>query len=615
LKDPEGIGPRLPPSYNEPIAFGRYVVKALVGEGSMGRVYRAFDPLAQRAVAIKTVRPEYRSGPDAEEYLARFRREAQAAAGLSHPNIVTVFDVGEDYFVMEFLEGTTLEIVLRSRPRLSAASALEILGPVADAMDLAHSKGIVHRDIKPANIFLLRDGRPKVMDFGVAHLRAAAMTAAGTLWGSPSYMAPEQLTNSRASSATDLFSLGIVAYEMVTGRKPFEGESISEVLYRVVHTDAPLPSVYAPDLPSRFDGVFRRALAKDPSERFATAKGLVAALAGDGQEAAASAGASAPPARSATRSSADVETQELGWKVRSTAAPRKGVGKPRLLRALAAAGVGALILGLTLLVASASRSWVFSRAAVAIMTEPPSAAVSIDGVALGKTPLTRGNLAPGAHILRLSLEGYAPTEMSLQLDAGTLPTPLRFVLQPTAAVLSVGSDPAGATVRVDGAVVGATPLTGVSAPPGTHEVELEAQGYRRWKQKVALGAGNEVSLQATLAPTAPASSQRLGSLGWVGEGDLVALGPGVSPPRRLSGEPATYPSAARRQKIEGSVVVEFTVTTTGEPTDIRVLRSGGALLDAAMTAVVRTWRYAPAERNGVKVRVRIRAEQQFLNRA
>jgi serine/threonine-protein kinase len=586
----------------------------------MGRVYRAFDPLAQRAVAIKTVRPEYRSGPDAEEYLARFRREAQAAAGLSHPNIVTVFDVGEDYFVMEFLEGTTLEIVLRSRPRLSPASALEILAPVADAMDLAHSKGIVHRDIKPANIFLLRDGRPKVMDFGVAHLRAAAMTAAGTLWGSPSYMAPEQLTNSRASSATDLFSLGIVAYEMVTGRKPFEGESISEVLYRVVHTDPPPASSFAPDLPSRHDGVFRRALAKNPSARFATARELVAALRGEGQDAAASgagaASASEPPARTKTRSSADVETQELGAKPRPPAALKQGLGKRRLPRALAVAGVAAGVLGLTLpLTIWARRSWLASRAAAVIMTEPPSASVSIDGVPMGKTPLTRTDLAPGAHSVRLSLEGYAPTEMSLQLDAGTLPTPLRFVLQPTASALQVRSDPPGATVRVDGAVVGITPLSGLSAPAGTHEVELEAQGYRRWKQKVALSAGNEVSLQGTLMPIAAASSRRLGSLGWVGEGDLVTLGPGVSPPRRLSGVPAPYPSAARRQKIEGSVVVEFTVTEAGEPTDMRILRSGGALLDAAMTAAVRTWRYAPAERNGVKVRVRIRAEQQFLHRA
>ncbi len=150
--------------------FGRYEVLGVVGEGSMGRVYRAFDPLARRIVAVKTLRPEHVSGPEAPEYLLRFRREAQAAAHLVHPSIVTIFDVGEDYFAMEFLEGATLQAILRERGRLALGEALRVLGPVAAAMDYAHSKGTIHRDIKPANLFVLAAGRPKVMDFGVAHL-------------------------------------------------------------------------------------------------------------------------------------------------------------------------------------------------------------------------------------------------------------------------------------------------------------------------------------------------------------------------------------------------------------------------------------------------------------
>ncbi|HEY5906941.1 MAG TPA: protein kinase, partial [Vicinamibacteria bacterium] len=229
--------------------FGRYEEAGLVGEGSMGRVYRAFDPLARRIVAVKTLRPEHVSGPEAGDYLLRFRREAQAAARLVHPGIVTIFDVGEDYFAMEFLEGATLQAILRKRGRLALGEALRILGPVASALDYAHSKGTIHRDIKPANLFVLADGQPKVMDFGVAHLTTTIITNSGQVFGSPAYMAPEQITKSAVSVATDVFSFAVVAYETLTGRKPFEGETITPILYGVVNTDPPPPSSLNPDLP------------------------------------------------------------------------------------------------------------------------------------------------------------------------------------------------------------------------------------------------------------------------------------------------------------------------------------------------------------------------------
>jgi TonB family protein len=587
----------------------------------MGRVYHAFDPLAQRAVAIKTVRAEYCSGPEAEEYLARFRREAQAAAGLSHPNIVTVFDVGEDYFVMELLEGTTLDTVLRGHPRLSVSATIGILGPIAEAMDLAHSKGIIHRDIKPANIFLLRDGRPKIMDFGVAHLRAAAMTSSGTLWGSPSYMAPEQIANSRASESTDVFSLGIVAYEMLSGRKPFEGENITEVLYRVVHTDPSPVSAWAPELPKFHDDVFRRALAKDPSARFQTASALVAALGRPGAEGTAEGATftAAPVNPSATRalSSADVETQELGLGPRSRsrstdkapAATDKSVRR-RVRWALELVGAAAAVV-VVLLAAGVKVPWGPRAAAVELMSEPANATARVDGKVVGKTPVVLRGLTPGAHTVQVDLPGYAPAEMALELDAGSLPAPIRFVLHPTEGTLRIRSEPSGATVRLDGKVAGTTPTSALAAAAGTHEVTVDAKGYRPWSQTVLVAAGNDLSLNPTLTPTLSASPRRLQDLGWVREGSLERLGPGVTPPRRISGEPAPYPSAAKKLKLGGTVVVEFTVTETGETRDVGVVKSGGAPLDAQMTATVLTWRYTPAERNGVKVRVRIRAEQQF----
>ena len=146
----------------------------------MGRVYRCSDPMMKRAVAIKTVRKEYLTRETRDEYLRRFRREAQAAGRLSHPHIVSVFDVGEDYFVMEYLEGSTLQVILRARGQIPPDESLRILSPLADALDYAHRSGIVHRDIKPGNMFVLADGRPKLMDFGVAHLSLLDDGAAAT---------------------------------------------------------------------------------------------------------------------------------------------------------------------------------------------------------------------------------------------------------------------------------------------------------------------------------------------------------------------------------------------------------------------------------------------------
>ena len=261
-----------------PERFGRYEVIDEIGDGAMGRVYRAFDPAVSRLVAVKTVKTEYLTRDTAEEYLKRFRREAQAAGGLNHPAIVRVFDLGEDHLVMEYVEGRTLQQVLRERGRLPPAEALRLLGPVAEALDHAHRAGIVHRDIKPANIMVQPDGQPKLMDFGVARIEASVMTTAGQVLGSPSYMAPEQIAGESVTSRSDVYSLAVVAYEMLTGQPPFQGHTITQVIYRVMHDTPAPPRRINAALPERYDDVFARALAKDPARRFATALELVTAL-------------------------------------------------------------------------------------------------------------------------------------------------------------------------------------------------------------------------------------------------------------------------------------------------------------------------------------------------
>jgi TonB family protein len=279
-------------------------------------------------------------------------------------------------------------------------------------------------------------------------------------------------------------------------------------------------------------------------------------------------------------------------------------------RAFEAVGIVAVVV-LLLLAAGVKPPWRSRSAAVELMSQPANATARVDGKVVGRTPLVLRGLVPGSHTVQVDLPGYAPAETALELDAESLPAPIRFVLHPTDGTLQIRSVPSPATVRVDGKIVGMTPISALAAAAGTHEVAVDARGYRPWGQTVLVDAGSELSLNATLTPTSSTSPQRLKALGWVSEGNLERLGPGVTPPRRLSGEAAPYPSAAKKLKLAGTVVVEFTVTETGEPTGIGVVRSAGALLDAQMTATVLTWRYAPAERNGVKVRVRIRAEQQF----
>ncbi len=263
--------------------LGRYEIIAEIGRGAMGTVYRARDPKIDRIVALKTI--NVLSGPALEdEYLRRFFREAQAAGKLLHPGIVTIFDVGEDeasrtpYIVMEFVPGRTLEELLAaSGAPLAAETGLDLVKQVAEALDYAHANGIVHRDIKPANILITEDGRAKIADFGVARQAQAEFTVPGQILGTPSYMSPEQLKGDRVDGRSDLFSLGVILYRLLTGQKPFSGDT-SSVLYQVACVDPPPVSQVNPDLLPELNQVAGRALAKDPAARYQTGKELAADL-------------------------------------------------------------------------------------------------------------------------------------------------------------------------------------------------------------------------------------------------------------------------------------------------------------------------------------------------
>ena len=590
--------------------FGRYEALEVVGEGSMGRVYRAFDPLARRIVAVKALRPEHISGPEAEEYLLRFRREAQAAAHLVHPGIVTIFDVGEDYFAMEFLEGATLQAILRERGRLALGEALRILGPVAAAVDYAHSKGTIHRDIKPANLFVLSDGRLKVMDFGVAHFTAAVITASGQVFGSPAYMAPEQITRGEVSVATDVYSLAVLAYEALTGRKPFEGETITPILYSVVNTEPPPPSSWNPGLPRPHDDVFRRALAKDPTARFRSAGAFVAALA---SSAPASSGVDTLPAGAAASVLRREPIETLDLKQASPWFARRWPGRRWVVAAVLAAVAGLAGAAVALRPSRERVTPLPPSPGLEIATEPTNAVVFVDGVRMGNAPLFLTLLPRGVHQVKVTRVGFVPAELSLEVTDQGPPIPLRFTLQPAKGTLRIESKPSRASVKLDGRDVGTTPVVALPVTPGGHELRVESAGFRPWVQSVNASLGETVQVTAHLGrvgdPTGPKEALR--SLGWVHRGDLVEMGPGVTPPRRVSGDPAPSPDAAVRLRLRGTVTVELTVTETGEVVEPRVVESAGEILDAALLDAVRLWRYEPADLNGLKVRMRIQESQTF----
>ena len=255
--------------------LGRYEIVSELGKGSMGTVYKAVDPLLDRTVALKTISIAA-NDPDLADYEARFYLEAKAVGGLNHQNIVTVYDVGNSgtmpYLAMEYIEGTELaSLTGQSRP-LPVEQALDIAAQVAEGLAYAHAHGVIHRDIKPANIMLANDGKAKIADFGIARMRSAeAKSDASGVMGSPRYMAPEQVLGRRADHRSDIFSLGVMLCEMLTGAPPFAGADLNAILFQIVNLVPPAPSTVNPAVPTMLDFIVAKALSKAPDERYESA--------------------------------------------------------------------------------------------------------------------------------------------------------------------------------------------------------------------------------------------------------------------------------------------------------------------------------------------------------
>jgi len=265
-----------------PQAIGKYRITRPLGKGAMGMVYEGFDPVIERKVAIKTILSEYLDAADMQEAVARFKREAQAGGLLQHPGIVGVYEYGGDeamaFIVMEYVEGDELKRLLAGGKRFELIEIFEIMKQLLGALDYSHKQGVVHRDIKPANLMVMPGPRVKVMDFGIARLESSSLTQVGTVVGTPTHMSPEQLMGLTADGRADLWSSGVILYELLTGMSPFLAETPATVMHKVLQTDPPKPSTLNNALPPGFDGVIARALAKKADDRFQTAREFQAAL-------------------------------------------------------------------------------------------------------------------------------------------------------------------------------------------------------------------------------------------------------------------------------------------------------------------------------------------------
>jgi predicted Ser/Thr protein kinase len=272
-----------------PTHLGKYEIRRELGKGSMGVVYEAFDPLIERSVAVKIIRPDQLGPSQSVELLARLKREAQAVGRLNHPGVVAIYDYGEDasfggthvaFIAMELIDGKELKHYFDNKHRFTPSDIARIMGEVLSALQHAHERGVTHRDVKPSNVILLRSGAVKMADFGVARLEKSELTQAGTMIGTPMYMSPEQILGmAGVDGRADIFSCGVMLYQFLTGEKPFTG-SVTIVMQKVLNEEPPPPSQLNPSLSPAWDAVVRKAMAKKPADRYQSAAALADAIRG-----------------------------------------------------------------------------------------------------------------------------------------------------------------------------------------------------------------------------------------------------------------------------------------------------------------------------------------------
>lgn len=469
--------------------IGRYQVVATLGQGAMGTVYKAVDPLIERTVAIKTINLNL-SKEERAEFEERFYREAKSAGRLNHSNIVTIYDVGETddiaYIAMEYLDGQSLREMLDSGVVLPVDMIGKIAARIAGALNYAHQNHVVHRDIKPANIMITAGRDVKIMDFGIAQVPAGSRTQLGTVLGSPKYMAPEQVAGQATDGRTDIFALGVVLYEMLTGTMPFNGDNLSAIMYKILNEDPAPPSTVNPRVSPFFDRIVGRALAKRPQDRYQTAAEFARDLRiGDGvppeaeRPPAVVGGAPANPGQTARPHEATVflpPDKARGVMAAASAASGPGAGNASALRDGLQRHKPAL-LAFALLAAVAFAAYVLG---------PNSAP--------GRTPVPAVPALEGVNPPQAVIE-VEPAQPAPPAAAPSKPAPAPTAVAPAKATVSFAISPWG-EIFVDGKPVGVSPpLTSLQLEPGRHQVEVRNQAFAPYRDTVNLKPGQSLKIR------------------------------------------------------------------------------------------------------------------------
>jgi serine/threonine-protein kinase len=623
------------------IIDGRYRVLSRVGSGGMADVYLAEDQLLGRHVAVKLLHHHF---AEDQEFVERFRREASSAAALSHPNIVAIFDRGEwqgtYYIAMEYVAGRSLKTIVREQGALNPATAIDIVVQILRATRFAHKRGVIHRDLKPHNVILDEEGRARVTDFGIARAGASDMTLTGSIMGTAQYLSPEQAQGLAVSTASDLYSVGVILYELLTGVVPFEGETAVAIAFKQVSAEPRPPSAVLDSVPVALDGVVLRALAKDPSRRYADADEFIAALERDREALPASAGAAVlaagafgaeawatggghePPLGPFAPGGADPGTGAL--LLPSAAVPDEDTGishgdgprpKTVLLWSLAAALVaGAIalallagggggrvtvpyVVGQTELVAAAKLKGV---GLVAVASAEPSASVT-SGLVIRQSPPLGARVSKGTRVSIVVSSG--PGSAALPAVEGLTTAEALHNLRAAGFKPTTRSQSSATIAR--GRVIGTDPPTGTETQLGSAVVVLVSSGPAQLRvpevvgesQKGAEGSLANAGLVVGPITTVSSTSQPAGSVlsqspsagASVPAGSPVSLtvaqAPAEIPVPNVVGNNETQAAAT----LGGAGFVPKTATaTTTEPTKVGVVlkQSPGAGQNARKGATV-----------------------------
>ncbi|HMA41567.1 MAG TPA: protein kinase [Gemmatimonadales bacterium] len=515
---------------------GKYEIIRLVGKGGMGAVFLAQDLTLEREVAIKVLPPDFSTDP---QVIKRFQQEAKTAAKLDHNNIIPIYRVeseeGLNYFVMKYISGTSLEDVLESKQPLTYDYVQRILWEAACALGHAHSRGVVHRDVKPANIMFDHDGRVMLTDFGISKAlqSASGLTGTGMIIGTPHYMAPEQAKGQPVDGRADQYSLGVVGYRLLAGSLPFSGDSVHTILYKHIFEEAPRVSALRKDIPRFLTDPIQRALSKDPVERFPTMEEFATAIWPE-QPVSATGKATprpvlqrpAPGARTGAPVTADAPTEHVASAAAAPTTPlpsMRGRPAPAARPAKRSSRAGLWVLLAVVAVGAGGYVWWSGR----------NTAGTGDGEPSATTPPAAppaANPAPAATPQSLSVATQTPNTTATAVVAPPSPappasdrratTPQRQpqrqpparqapppVVQPPPqqapaeeqGSLTIDSDPSG-EVFIDGVDVGPTPLVNYALKPGTHQLRIEAPGYRTLSRTVQVAAGPVRLGRVTLTP-------------------------------------------------------------------------------------------------------------------